>query len=122
MKSFDSVMAALKKKGREKTRIIYARHGMPLERTLGVQVADLQAIAKTIKGDQPLALQLYDTGVMEAMYLAAMVADGSQMTRKQLQGWCQGAVGLQMISEYAVPWVTVENPHGRELALLWTQS
>jgi hypothetical protein len=43
------------------------------------------------------------------MYLAGMVADGSQMSKKQLNGWAEGAVNLQMISEYTVPWVTVEN-------------
>src|SRR5262245_54836203 len=116
MKSVEAVMAGLKKKGKEKTRAIYARHGMPAERTLGVSVADLKAVAKTIKGDQALALQLYETGVMEAMYLAGMVADGAQMTREELEEWCEGAAGLQMISEYTVPWVTVEHPEARDLA------
>ena len=121
-KSIEAIMASLKKKGSEKTRIIYSRHGMPAERTLGVSMADLKVIAKTIKGDQALACQLYETGVMDAMYLAGMVADGSQMTRKQLEDWCEGAVGLRMISEYTVPWVTVENPDARDLAMQWIKS
>jgi len=29
---------------------------------------------------------------------------------------------MQMISEYTVPWVAVESPHGHELALQWIQS
>lgn len=104
VRSIEAVMASLKKKGREKTRAIYSRHGMPAERTLGVSVAELKTVAKSIKGDQALAYQLYDAGLMEAMYLAGMVADGSQMTREQLEKWCEGAVGLSMISEYTVPW------------------
>jgi hypothetical protein len=56
------------------------------------------------------------------MYLAGMVADGSKLTREQLNAWVEGAAGLQMISEYTVPWVTVENPHGRALALEWIKS
>src|SRR5262249_36618780 len=54
--------------------------------------------------------------------LAGMVADGSQMSKKQLHGWAEGAVGLQMIAEYTVPWVTVENADGRELAKEWMKS
>jgi 3-methyladenine DNA glycosylase AlkD len=51
-----------------------------------------------------------------------MVANGSQMTTKELNAWAEGAANLQMISEYTVPWVTVENPHGRDLAMQWIKS
>ena len=121
-KSVDAVLSTLKKKGKANTRVTYARHGMPEQRTFGASTADVKAIAKTIKGDQALALELYETGMMEAMYLAGMVADGSQMTRKQLEEWCEGAIGLRMIAEYTVPWVTVESPHARDLAMQWIES
>jgi 3-methyladenine DNA glycosylase AlkD len=117
-----SIMAELKKKGSEKTRKIYARHGMAGKPMFGVSVADLKVIAKTIKGQQGLACELYGTGNLDAMYLAGMVADGSQMTKEQLSGWAEGAAGLQMISEYTVPWVAVENTHARELAMQWIGS
>jgi 3-methyladenine DNA glycosylase AlkD len=117
-----TILANLKSKGKESTRKIYARHGMDPARAYGVSVADLKTIAKTIKKQQALALDLYATGILDAMYLAGMVANGAQMTRDQLNAWAQGASGMQMISEYTVPWVTVESPHGRELALQWIQS
>jgi hypothetical protein len=59
---------------------------------------------------------------MEAMYLAALVADGKHMTGKQLDDWAEKACSLRMIAEYTVPWVTVENPRARELALKWMKS
>jgi 3-methyladenine DNA glycosylase AlkD len=117
-----SVMAELKKKGTEKTRKTYARHGMATERMFGVSMADLKVIAKTIKGQQALACELYETSNLDAMYLAGMVADGSQMSKKQLNDWAEGAANLQMISEYTVPWVTVENPDAGELAMQWIKS
>lgn len=117
-----SVLAQLKKKGSEKTRKTYVRHGMAEDRTFGVSTADMKAIAKTIKGQQGLACELYKSGVMEAMYLAGMVADGKQMSEAQLDEWAEGSQGLQMIAEYTVPWVAVENEHGRELALKWMKS
>ena len=121
MPTVTSVMAELKKRGTEKTRKTYARHGMATDNMFGVSVADLKVIAKTIKGQQALAAELYETGNMDAMYLAGMVADGSQMTPKQLHGWVEGAAHLRMIAEYTVPWVTVENPHARDLAMQWIQ-
>lgn len=122
MADLQSIMAQLKKKGRDKTRAIYAKHGLPADRTFGVSVADLKTVAKTIKGQQALACELYATGNVDAMYLAGMVADGTKLTAKQLDEWAAGAAGMQMISEYTVPWVAVENADGRKLALKWMDS
>ena len=122
MKTVDSVVADLKSKGSEKTRITYERHGVPAGRALGVSVADLKTIAKSIKGQQALAMELHATDIFEAMYLAGIVADGAKMSREQLQMWAEGCTGLNMISEYTVPWVTVENAAARELALGWIAS
>ncbi len=122
MTTVASIMADLKKKGTEKTRKIYARHGMATDSMSGVSVADLKLIAKKIKGEQALAGELYQTGNLDAMYLAGMVADGSLMTKTELNAWAEGAANLQMIAEYTVPWVTVENLHARDLALQWMKS
>jgi 3-methyladenine DNA glycosylase AlkD len=87
-------MGELKKKGTEKTRKTYARHGMAADKMFGVSVADLKVIAKTIKGQQALACELYETGNMDAMYLAGMIADGSQLSKQQLNVWAEGAAKL----------------------------
>ncbi len=81
---------------------MYARHGMAAERSFGVSVADLKKVAKTIRGEHDLACAIYDTGNLDAMYLAGMVADGSRMTRKQLDGWARRAKGMSMVAENTV--------------------
>jgi hypothetical protein len=95
---------------------------MAPEHTFGTSVADIKSIAKSIKGQQQLACELYATGKMEAMYVASLVANGAQLSEKQLDQWAEGASSLRMIAEYNVPWVTVENPKARELALKWMKS
>ncbi|MGB8260813.1 MAG: DNA alkylation repair protein [Terracidiphilus sp.] len=117
-----SVLTLLKSKGKEQTRKIYARHGMAPERVYGVSVADLKIVAKSIRGEQALACELLDSGNMDAMYLGGMVADGRKLTRKQLNRWLADAADLQMISEYTVPWLAVENAAARELAIEWIGS
>jgi 3-methyladenine DNA glycosylase AlkD len=117
-----SVMTELKKKGKESTRNTYVRHGAPIEKTFGVSVADMKLIAKTIKGQQAIAYELYETGNMDAMYLAGIVADGSLMTRKKLEEWAEGSGNIPLIMENTVPWVTVESKDARELALRWMKS
>jgi len=122
MLAAQSVLKELQSKGKESARKTYARHGMSEDRTLGVSTADMKAVAKSIKGQQELALELYATGKMEAMYIAGMVASGKQMTAAQLQKWAEQSEGLTMIYEYTVPWVAVEHPEGRKLALKWMDS
>ena len=120
MATVKTVMADLKKKGSEKTRATLIRHGAP-ENLYGVSVADLKVIAKQIKGQQQLALDLYATGNADAMYLAGIVADGSEMTKKELDDWAKAAP-YSMISGYTVPGVAAESEHARPLALKWIKS
>ncbi len=122
MGSVESILSALKSKGKENIRAIYARHGNAPERVFGVSTADMKSIAKTIGAQQALACELYATGNAEAMYLAGMVADGSRLSKEQMKEWANSAHGVRMVAEYTVPWLTVENPHGRDLALEWIKS
>ena len=64
---------------------------------------------KKLKGEQALALQLYETGNGDAQYFAGMIADGQKMTAKQVQRWAEKA-SWQMISGTTVPWVAAEHP------------
>lgn len=117
MATVNTVMSALKKKGNPQRRTLFQKHGAK-GRLFGVSVADMKVIAKTIRGEQELACELYDTGNYDAMYLAGMVADGTRMTKRQLQAWARAA-DWQLVSEYTVPWVASESKHGRDLALKW---
>jgi 3-methyladenine DNA glycosylase AlkD len=120
MNTLQQVMTELKKKSDAQTRKTYLRHGAP-DNIFGVKIGDLKVIAKTIKGNLNLALELFDSGNSDAMYLAGMVADGSQMTKQQLDKWAKHA-SWHMISEYTIPGVTCESKHARELALKWIKS
>ena len=68
-----------------------------------------------------LACELYACGNPDAMYLAGLVADGSRMSRAQLDEWARGAT-WQMISEYTVPGVASRSCHARDLANRWIDS
>jgi 3-methyladenine DNA glycosylase AlkD len=120
--SLDDVMAELKAAGSEKFKATFVRHGVPADLTYGVSNADLKSIATRIRNRQDLAYELYDTGIMDAMYLAGIVAKGSLMDRDTLNKWVKATDGLNMIAEYTVAWVTTESPYARELALEWIES
>lgn len=115
------VITELKKSAKDNIRKIFIRHGAP-ETVLGVKVEDMKKIMKTIKADkQDVAMELYESGIGDAQYLAGLLANGALMSKSQLQSWAESADWV-MLSESTVPWVTAENPDGFELALKWIDS
>ncbi|MCA9170918.1 MAG: DNA alkylation repair protein, partial [Planctomycetales bacterium] len=116
----DEVVAELKKMATAQTKKTWMTHGAQ-EPCFGVKVEDMKKIQKRVKTDYQLALDLYDTGIADAMYLAGLIADDAKMTKKDLQKWIKGAT-WGMVAEYTVPWVASASPHGREMALKWIES
>jgi 3-methyladenine DNA glycosylase AlkD len=114
------VLAQLKKLGSEQTKKTFLRHGAK-EPFFGVKVADLKTLQKKLKTNHALALELYDSGNSDAMYLAGMIADPAAFTKADLRKWVKAAY-WHMLSGHVVPWVASESRFGRELALEWMDS
>jgi hypothetical protein len=114
-----TILGELKQLGRDNYRRILLNHGAK-EPCFGVKIEDLKKIQKRIKKDYPLALALYDTGVYDAMYLAGLIADASQMTKRDLRHWAEKACGP--LAGSTIPWVAAGSRHARELALEWIDS
>jgi len=114
------IVAELKKLGTPQIKKMWMNHGAQ-EPCLGVKVEDMKKIQKRVKMDYKLALDLYDTGIADAMYLAGLIADDAKMTKKDLQKWVAGATST-WVAEYTVPWVASSGPHGHEMAVKWMDS
>ena len=97
-------------------RKVLLNHGVP-EPLYGVKIEYLKKIQKRIKKDYRLALELYDTGIYDAQYLAGLIADDAQMTKQDLQRWVEKACGA--LTGFTVPSVAAGSLHARELALEW---
>ena len=114
------ILSDLRALGSDPYKKILLNHGVR-EPVFGVKVEALKKIRKQTGKDYRLALDLYDTGVYDAMYLAGLVADESKMTKKDLRHWLAKA-NCDTLCGSTVPWVTAESPHGWDLALEWIDS
>lgn len=68
-----------------------------------------------------LALELYDSGNYDAMFLAGLIADDARMNKRDLQRWAEKAYGGALPGA-TVAWVAAGSPHGWEMALKWIES
>ncbi len=113
------VLRQLESFGDAQIKKILMTHGAK-EPLYGVRVADLKKIQKKVKVDHHLALELFDTGHYDAMYLAGLIADDMRMTKKDLGRWSRTAYAG--ISEYTLPWVAAQGRFGWEMGLAWIAS
>ena len=118
--SFQEVLNELESYASPSIKKVLLNHGAK-EPFYGVAVGDLKKIQKKIKKNYNLSLELYKTGISDAMYLAGLIADDKKMSKSDLQNWAENAYWY-MLSEYTVPWVAAESNFGHELALEWINS
>jgi 3-methyladenine DNA glycosylase AlkD len=64
-----------------------ARFAIVTEGRLGLSIYDLRRIAKTIPPSHTLALELWESGILEARLLASMIDVPSEATEGQLEKW-----------------------------------
>src|SRR5204863_8418202 len=114
------IVAELKPLGKESYKKVLLNHGIQ-EPVFGVSIEQLKKIQKRVKNDYQLALDLYDSGIYDAMYLAGLIADDARMTKKDLEKWVTSAK-CGAIASYTVAWVAAGSPHGWELGNKWINS
>src|SRR6478672_3718014 len=114
------IIAELKPLAKDNYKRILLNHGIQ-EPVLGVSIENLKKFQKRIKKDYQLALDLYDSGIYDAMYLAGLIADDQRMTKRDLQRWVETAT-CEALCSYTVSWVAAEGLHGWEMAHQWIDS
>lgn len=113
------ILKFLKEKGSEGYKNILLRHGAT-EPCLGVKISDLKVISKKVKKDYELSLELFETGIYDAQYLAGLIADDARMSKADLQRWVDSA--SSPIAGSTVAWVTTGSPFGFYMAEKWIRS
>ncbi|MES2109415.1 MAG: DNA alkylation repair protein [Bacteroidota bacterium] len=87
MTAVSEIIDILKEKSNEKYKAGMKRFGIADEFALGIPLPELRKLAKLIKTDHTLALDLWKTKIHEALLLASMIADPKQLTKAQADSW-----------------------------------
>lgn len=64
-----------------------ARFGITPEKTYGVSLPIMRQLAKKIGRNHDLALELWESGIREAMIVGTLVDDPAQVTEEQMEEW-----------------------------------
>src|SRR5689334_18503693 len=74
------ILTTLRKLGKPQIAVVYKRHGSG-DNVFGVLTSDIAKLQKKIKIDHTLAMELWETGNVEARVQALQVADPQRLTR-----------------------------------------
>ena len=114
--NLSAVMAQLEAAGTAQNRKVYGRHGAA-EPMFGVSYANLGKIAKPIKTNHALAVELWDSGNHDARVLALRVADPAAVGESLAGRWLRD-VDNYILAE-GLGGLCAQSPHARELSDAW---
>ena len=77
------------------------RLGIDIENGLGISIWDLRKVAKEIGHDQPLAEQLWKTGIREARLLAGYIADPETISEATIERWAKDFNSWDIVDQVA---------------------
>jgi 3-methyladenine DNA glycosylase AlkD len=111
------VLAQLKSLGDEARRAHNTKAGAPANQ-FGVKLGDIRAVAKKIKTDHDLALELWDTGNVDAQLLATIIIKPNLLSADQLDTMTRSTTCAQ-VAEWMNAYVVAQHPEKELLREKW---
>ena len=114
------ILAQLKSLGDEARRKHNAKAGAP-DNQFGVKLGDVRALAKQLKTDHALALQLWDTGNVEAQLLATLLLKPASLTAAEVDKLTRSTTCAQ-VADWANSYVVAQHPEKDALREKWMKA
>lgn len=113
----DEILAQFQALGNEARRKHNAKAGAP-DNQFGVKLGDLRTIAKKIKVDHELALQLWQTGNVEAQLLATLIIQPKSLSARELDKLTRSTTCAQ-VADWLNAYVVAQHPEKETLREKW---
>lgn len=118
--TLEEALKALELCGHPRVREMNARNGAP-ENQYGVKMGDIRAIAKSIKTNHDLGLELWASGNVDAMLLATLILKPKQLTAADLERMA-AAVNYTQLADWLMTNVIKQHPQKESLRQRWLTS
>lgn len=109
-------LAELESMGDEKRRAWNVKNGAEKTRTFGCATGDIRALAKKIKTNHELALELWKTGNVDAQMLAILLMKPKELSAKQVDQMVREA-RFAWVADWFNAYIVREQPAGDKEAL-----
>lgn len=114
------VLTQLQSLGNEKMMAINTKAGAG-KNQFGVKMGDIRNIAKKLKTNHELGLQLWNAGNIEAQFLAILIMKPDLLTAKQLDTMVQ-QIDFAHVADWFSSYILKDHPAKEELRIQWLKS
>lgn len=116
----EEALKALELCGHAKIRELNARNGAP-ENQYGVRMGDLRTIAKSIKLNHELGLELWASGNVDAMLLSTLILRPKQLSEEDLERMA-ASISYTQLADWLMTHVIKQHPRKEAMRLRWMAS
>jgi 3-methyladenine DNA glycosylase AlkD len=116
----NKILAQLKSLGDDARRKHNIKAGAP-DNQFGVKLGDIRAMAKKIKTDHQLALNLWDTGNVEAQLLATLIIKPKFLSADEVDKLTRSTTCTQ-VAEWLNSYVVAQHPEKEALREKWMKA
>jgi 3-methyladenine DNA glycosylase AlkD len=113
----DEILSELKSLGNDARRKHNSKAGAP-DNQFGVKLGDIRAVAKKIKADHKLALDLWATGNVEAQLLATLIINPKSLSTNELDKLTRSTTCAQ-VADWLNAYVVAQHPEKESLREKW---
>lgn len=113
----DQILSELKDLGSESLREQNKRRGAG-DNQFGVKMGDLRVLAKKIKTNHPLALELWKIGNVEARLLALLILKPKELSLDELETMVREATYIQL-ADWLNSYVVKQHPERESIREIW---
>src|SRR5688572_4517368 len=110
----------LKALGNEKVRALNAKSGAG-DNQFGVSLGDIRTVAKKIKTDHALALSLWETGNVDAQFLATLLITPKKLSAKEMDRMVR-SISFIRVADWLISYVVRQHPDKETLRQGWMLS
>lgn len=110
-------LQALESSGNPRMRAMNLKNGAG-ENQYGVQMGDIRALAKKIKTDHPLALALWETGNIDAQFLAILLMKPKSLTAPEVERLL-GSITFVNVADWFISYILKAHPEKESLRRKW---
>ena len=118
--TLDEALKRLEALGNEKMRAQNIRHGSG-DNQFGVRRGDVRKVAKEIKSDHELGLALWQTGNIDARFLAILILKPNSLSAEELDEMVRSVTFVEVM-DWVCSYLLKKHPEKEALRQLWMQT
>ena len=115
--SIESILRELESLGDPKMRKHHLKHGAT-GIIYGVKMGDIRKLAARLGMDHARAIELWDTGVMDARLLAVLMADPQKLSVSDLENWVRTG-DVDQVADWLQSYLVKGHPEKEQLRPAW---